>query len=429
MYKLFRVTLLFVCLSHQLFADENISFGKVQLGENRMRLVPKFFEIKIEKIQDISIKAFLVKKSFQWVRVRDVLLIPRGRISLYILGHESQFSVDYLDRSLHFQNKKAYAHSSFYVSLFNDQKINIYKKGKLAARISIKANNIAKKYKTHLIDYSCSRNDVKFKNLGGEFLSAGCRTQRIGVFGKEKPMLEVLWSSSNWRLLDGTKPPYIAVFLDNRPVKVKVKNHKNEIREIEIHAKVPKRLHRINTAIGFGPYAFDTSYQSDLEDSDTREEKSEATAPALMLYYNYKINEEVSLRGFDAFVFKESKFNNFGAYFANDVGSAFDKKLTITTLIGMQHLYFSFDEDTKEISEHIFPQGIEAVYRNAFGIKNYVIGGGFFLSPSENIDYQNIWIRWGKGFFWEVNYIYWGKEEFSAKMWGLSIGLPLKGFF
>ena len=429
MYRPFNLLLILLLSISTVFASEKITYGKVEIGENRMPLRSKFFDIKIDKKQDISIKPFLVKKSFQWVRVKNILLLPRGRFSLYVLGHQSHYTVEYLGRTLNFQKKSGYAHTTFYVSLFNKSPIKIYKKGKLAATISIKSKTLPKKYKTHLIDYSCSRNNVKFKGIDGDFLTAGCRTQRIGVFGKEKPMLEVLWSSSKWQLLDKTESPYIAVFLRNEPVKVKVINEEGEIREIEIKARIPKRLHRINTAIGFGPYAFDTTFQSDLNDDDTLEEISIHAAPALMLYYNYKINDDVSLRGFDAFVFQESKFNNFGAYFANDVGEAFDKKLTITTLIGMQHLYFSFNEDSETISKPLFPQGIEAVYRHAFGIENYLVGGGFFLSPSENVDYQNLWIRWGKGYFWEINYIYWGTEEFSAKMWGLSIGLPLKGFF
>lgn len=429
MFRPFSLLYFLIFIIQISFADEKITYGKVKIGENRMSLKRKYFDIDINYQQQLSLKTFLVKNSFEWIRVKDILLLPRGRFSLYVLGHQSHYTVEYLGRTLNFQKKKAYAHTTFHVSLFNDSPIKIYKKGKLAAIIKIKSKTLAKKYKPHLIDYSCSRNNVKFKSLKGDFVSAGCRTQRIGSFGKEKPMLEVLWSSSKWRLLDGTKPPYIAVFLRNEPVKVKVINDKKEIREITIHASVPKRLHRINTAIGFGPYVFETTYQSDLQDDDTLEELNAPSAPAIMLYYNYKINDEVSLRGFDAYVAKESQFNNFGAYFANDIGFAFDKKLTITTLIGMQHLYFSFDENTKVISEPIFPQGIEAVYRNAFGIKNYLIGGGFFVSPSETIDYQNIWIRWGKGYFWEVNYIFWGKEEFSAKMWGLSIGLPLIGLF
>ena len=60
---------------------------------------------------------------------------------------------------------------------------------------------------------------------------------------------------------------------------------------------------------------------------------------------------------------------------------------------------------------------------------NYIRGRKVFLSPSNDLDYKNIWIRWGKSYFWELNLIEWGQDNFKASMWGLSVGFPLKGFF
>ena len=151
-------------------------------------------------------------------------------------------------------------------------------------------------------------------------------------------------------------------------------------------------------------------------------------APALFFYLNYKISETNSIRGFDAAIFKESTFNNAGLYLGSDFGHSLDNKLHFTTLLGVQYLHFQFDKDSSAISEPIFPQGIEFMYRHAFDIPNYIIAGGVFLSTSETIDYENIWIRWGKNYFWELNLISWGKDNFEATTWGLSIGFPFKGF-
>jgi hypothetical protein len=427
--KLFSLLLIFIAISQSIWANENISFGEVEIGQNRMKLRAKFFDVKINLQTKDKIKAKLIDNSFQWIRIKNILLTPRGRISINIKGNAHHYSLVYQDRNIVLQQRKNYANTEIYLALFQNSPIFIYKKGKLIGKIEVYAKRLNPKYNTHLVDYSCSRNDVKVRGLKGEFLSMGCRTQRIGRYGKEKPLLEVLWTSANWRLKNQGKAPYLAVFLENKPVKLEVINHLGETKNIEIHAKVPKRLHRVNTAIGFGPYSFETTFQSDPNDPTTLEDKYAPMAPTFMLYFNYKMSDTASVRGFDALIKKDSTFNNFGAYFANDVSFSFDNRLTITTLIGMQHLYFSFDDDTEVISEPIFPQGIEFIFRNAFDIKNYVVGGGIFLSPSESVDYQNIWIRWGKGFFWELNYIYWGKEEFSAKMFGLSIGLPLVGLF
>jgi len=115
-----------------------------------------------------------------------------------------------------------------------------------------------------------------------------------------------------------------------------------------------------------------------------------------MIYSNFRLFKEIYIRGFNTIVAKKSIFNNLGLYFASDLAKVMDKNL-----LDMQLLYFQFDSKSKIINGPIFPQGIELNYNYAFGIENYLIGGGSFLSPSESYDYQNLWVRWNKGiFFW-----------------------------
>lgn len=418
----------------------DISFGRVEIGESRIDLQANDFQIQFDLKKEfqkkLKIQVRLINKSFQWIRTEEVLLTPRARVEVIIEGDAQNYHLSYEQQSLIMQQSQKGAHTEFYVSLFNHSPIQVYHQGQYVGDISFIAKN-KNTYKgskdanrnNHLIDYSCSRKNIQIKGLDGELLSLGCRTHRIGKFGSERPMMEILWSSANYRLLDGSRPPYIAVFLDNYPIRLKVQNRKGEVKEIEISARLPKRLHRLNTAYGFGPYAFHTSFTENPENEDDKLEYKEDIAPALMLYFNFKLSAMNSIRGFDAAVWKRSTFNNAGVYFASDVASILDGKLTITTLLGMQHLYFQFDKEYETISEPIFPQGIEFLYKHAFGIENYIVSGGAFISPSETIDYQNIWIRWGKNYFWELNYIYWGKDQFDAGMYGLSIGLPFKGFF
>ncbi|MEX1099455.1 MAG: hypothetical protein WEB87_03445 [Bacteriovoracaceae bacterium] len=396
------------------------------MGQNRLPLRSSDFKIKLILKEEIPAKIVLKNDSLQWIRTEEVLLVPRGRVALYLKGDAADFHVRYKGQSILTQQEGSFAHTEFFISLFEKEKIEIFKNGSLLGHGELLAKT-KKGKRTHLIDYSCSRNNIQIKGMEGEFLSLGCRVQRVGAFGEEKPMMEVLWTSANYRLLDDSKAPYIAVFMDNNPVKLKVANRQNEIKEIEIKASVPKRMRRLNTAIGFGPYVFETTFKP--SPTAPQEDKSVPMAPALMFYANFKLTQGASVRGFNAAVWQESVFNNAGIYFANDVAEIFDKKLIITTLLGMQSLYFRFDENENIVNEAIFPQGIEFLYKHAFDIENYIVSGGLFVSPSESVDYQNLWIRWGKNYFWELNYIYWGKEKLSAKMWGLSIGLPLKSFF
>jgi hypothetical protein len=430
-FSLLTIFILFISSMAYAAEKEPISFGKVNIGDSRLKLRVKDFKIKLNLSRNIPSKVVLKKGSIQWIRVNDVLLTPRARLAIYFKGNASDFHIKYRNQSILMQQRKKLAVTQFYVSLFQFDKAKIYYKGKEIGKISFHAKeNTISKRKTHLIDYSCSRNNIKIKGMDNEYISLGCRTQRVGKFGKEKPMTEILWSSANYKLLDNSEAPYIAVFMDSKPVKIKVKNQFNEVKEIEISARIPKRLHRLNVAYGLGPYAFNTTFARDPKDLEpnTFEVNEEPMAPAFMLYFNFKLSPETSVRGFNALVAKKSIFNNLGVYFASDLAKVSDNKLTITTLLGMQHLYFQFDSKSKIINEPIFPQGIEANYNHAFGIENYLVGGGAFLSPSESYDYQNIWVRWGKGIFWELNYIYWKKDEFSVKTWGLSAGFFFGGF-
>ncbi len=51
------------------------------------------------------------------------------------------------------------------------------------------------------------------------------------------------------------------------------------------------------------------------------------------------------------------------------------------------------------------------------------------MSPDAALDYNNIWVRFGKGIFYELNYIKWAAEGSSTESYGLSIGLPLFSAF
>jgi hypothetical protein len=420
----FSLTFLFASKS---FAWVKITEGPQQIGDNRLTLTPGDFNLRLNAPIDEKIKVSLIADSFEWVRVEQALLVPRARIRIMIQARAGDFYVRYGEGVTEFQQRKKFAYTEFYVSLFSRVPLKIFKNGVEVGEVTWEIKKQSKK--RHLVDYSCSRSQVVVGGMDDEIITLGCRMNRIGQWGSEKPFLEILWASANWTMMDKEVEDYHrAIFVTSDPVMVKIKHLiTGEERMLTIKAFVPPRLHRLNTAYGFGPYAFVTTYKETL--TAPVETHNKPMTPALMLYFNYKMSDTASLRGFEALVFHDSIFNNAGAYFANDVAIVMDNKLIITTLIGMQHLYFKFDQNSPVISEPIFPQGVEFLYKHAFGIENYIISGGLFLSPSESIDYQNLWIRWGQKVFWELNYIYWGKEEFSAKMWGLSIGLPLKGFF
>lgn len=416
--RLIIYLIIFTLISSKVYANFNLNGAP--LAENRINLTPQDFKISIESQKKMKVN--IDPNSIHWVRYNKNLLIPRIKIDLFIESNKSDsIFVEYKKEIFHLEKNGRQFSSELFYSPFENSPLNIYNDKKVIGKVQISMN---KKY-NHLIDYTCSRNNIKVDGLENYFISLGCNTKRIGEFGKEKPLLTVNWITPNLIIKNTDINHGTAVFTKGAPIEISaIDKRTNKLVNFRITSRIPKRLHRLFTAYGFGPYALETASNKD----DQFEDYYSPAAPALFFYTNYKISEETSIRGFNALVFDKSVFNNAGAYLGSDFGFSLDNKLYFTTLLGVQHLFFKFDNDTTEVSEFIVPQGIEFMYRHAFDIPNYIISGGGFLSPSESFDYQNIWIRWGKNYFWELNYIYWANDNLSAKMWGLSVGFPFKGF-
>lgn len=417
-------------LSYEAKSLEDISFKNVSLGDKRIELKKTDFNVKSNiKIPSNKYQILVDADSLQWVRIKKSFLIPRVKISIKLQGLAEDYLIKYKDHTLSLQKKEKYASLQFYYSLFDDENVKLYKNGKPIGHFSILINEHFSHKKAHLIDYSCSRNKIRIEGIDKDLLSVGCRTKKSGKIGSEKATLEVIWASANYKSLGQDKRPYLSTLTDENPTKITVVNKKGERKIITISAYVPKRIYRLNTALGLGPYAFETSFNKNLNSSSDKIQYKSPLSPAVMLYFNFKISKDISIRGFDAHISDKSTFNNAGGYLANNIAYLLDNKLIITTLLGAQYLYFNFDKDHEKISEPIYPQGVEFLYKHAFDIENYIISGGLFLSPSSEYDYQNIWIRWGKNYFWELNYIFWGKDRFNTSTYGLSIGFPLARFF
>lgn len=419
-----QFSLLILLLVSTSAISSGITLKDAPTAENRIKLNRKDIDINITNFGELKIKAIVDNSSFEWVRFDETLLLPKVRLKIKINSSDSDFVINYKGSSISFQQSKKNSYAELYYSLFERDEVQVLSKDGKVANISITLNN--KKAQKVIIDYTCSRNNIEIEGLEDEHFSIGCRTRRIGAYGKEKAMLEVQWVSPELKVINGDYIPNYAAFLNKLPVKIKVKNVKTlKEKEISIKAKVPKRLHRLFTAYGFGPYSLHTKTVDSNKKVLT---KRAPVASALFFYLNYKISDTSSVRGFNAAVLGESKFNNAAMYLGSDFAFSLDNKLYFTTLLGVQYLYFKFDDETPEVSEPIFPQGIEFMYRHAFNIPNYIVSGGVFLSTSDKIDYENIWVRWGKNYFWELNIITWGKDDFEARTWGVSVGIPFKGF-
>jgi hypothetical protein len=405
---------------------KTISFGKVKVGEQRIPLSTKDFEIKVD-LPGKTARAKLIKNSIQWVRTEDVLLTPRARIAIAIKDEPEDLHIRYQSHSLILQQIKKISYIEFYVSLFQPDEIEIFQKDKKIGSVRVFAKEKEKKTKkTHLIDYSCAKYKARITGLDGEYISIGCRETTIGDFGEERPMVEILWTSANYRLLDKSEPPYIAVFFKNRPIKMTVVHERTgEQKVISIDANIPKRTYRLKTALGLGPYAI-TSQESASEKLENE------SGFAAMLYGKFDLDKETSFRFFDAYIKKTSTFNNLGFYYAYDLANILDNRVQITALLGAQHIYYKYNEGFEAYSEMIYPQGAELIFKHVFGWENYSLVFGGFIDTNNSDFYQNVWVRFGRRVFWELNYIAFENPENplqNAQTYGLSIGFPFMSFF
>lgn len=417
---LFLMLSSFHCLA-QNDSIPSISFGPMVIGENRIPLQASDFIIRTNG--DLPVEANLQEETLQWIRYNKTLLLPRMKIVLKVPKESAaRLHVIYGGKTLLFQQDKDFSFISFYFSLFDPSPISIFRQGKLASTLRLDSRNrkSAEQERT-LIDYSCAPYGLNITGINNEFFSAGCLSTHQGNFGDETSTLEVLWISPDLELAGNPPAPYVINMKAGIPAQIEVEDKKGEIRTLTISANFPHRFHRLKTALGFGPYIYQ-SFESKIEGKRTY-------AFPIMLYGNLTLAPSSSIRFFDAFIYNKSNFNNAGAYFAYDLGSALDNRFKIIPLLGLQAISFRQADGGKSYSSLLYPQGFEFVYSHAFGLKNYSLVYGMFISTASSEPYKNLWIRFGRKVFGELNYISWKKNGHYAKTWGLSIGLPFFSIF
>ena len=397
----------------------SLTLGPVTFGEERVPI--SLSQVKIETdIPEMIVEAKFVEKSVQWVRMDSVLLVPRARFQLTVKGNPKDILFQYQGKTFVGQDKNGNSYVELFVPLFFPGSINILSQGDYQGEVGFTVDAKGKS-KKQIIDYSCASNDLQFTGIEHDYLSAGCFLSRHGSFGDEKGTLEVRWAAPNYRLVDDSDPPYVLTLQPNMPARFTVKNRKGEERVVEVRANVPERLPRIRTALGLGPYV--------LSSREGDDQTPGLLAPSIMLYGKFDLTDTNSLRFFEAYFQQETLFNNFGLYYAYDVGAAFDRRILMSLNLGFQGVQFRHKTKGKLDNMIIFPQGLELVYRHAFGLQNYNLVYGMFLPTSMQEDYRNVWLRFGKRTFIEWNYLSWHRKDRFVQAWGLSVGFPFMTLF
>lgn len=409
MKYLFLICIFLSNLAHA----QSFSIAKFSIGESRIKLNQNEFEIKLHSQ---NVKAQFISDSVQWIRNENNLLVPRSLMAIGVLSNKPDVELDYASKKIFPVKKANYYYAEFYVDLFNPGEIKIYQEGKLIDTITIESKPNAVSKSKQLIDYSCVPYQLTIEGIDREYLSVGCKMERSGKFLNELPRLEVTLSSTNLRTLTNTHPPFTIYLKDDSPIEFSVLDSKNEIKIIKISAKLPKKLTRLKTALGMGPYTY-KSY-------DTNVSAKGQYAPSVMIYGKLDLTDTSSLKAFDALLFSKSFFNNSGLYFSYDLAEAFDGRILMNTLLGLQGLHYRFKNGSKTEFRYIYPQGFEVIYKHAFGITNKHLTYGMFISTNTSEPYTNAWIRYGGRVFYELNYIDWKYMDKKISMAGISIGFP-----
>jgi hypothetical protein len=233
-----------------------ISFGRVRLAEDRQTIDLGSFKVKAEGKYEV--KGQMIKDTLQWIRLDKSLLVPRALIELSFKSDQlNHFSWQYADQKiipLYDEKNKTYE-ALIFVSLFESIPLELFENEKIVNRLRISPHS---NEGSQLVDFSCAPYGVQIKGIKNDFVSVGCRIQRTGDFGDEKPYLEVLLTSASFRLKDNSPPPYLIIFHKSGEAKINLRDDEGLEEVVTVTAKVPNKLPRLKLAAGFGPYNLET---------------------------------------------------------------------------------------------------------------------------------------------------------------------------
>jgi hypothetical protein len=395
--------------------DPAHTFGEtiVAYDEHELPITPDHFDIEVEWDGAESIPMFIrfSRNSLIWKRQQNGNKFPQLTLSLN-MKEQDDIQLSYQGRTF-VPERKENAHIAIDVDVFTNEPVKIGRAGKLLGRIAVKPMPEIRAQHFVYIDPSCLPYFVQLDNPVDFYSSLSCE---FHPNKDRKGVLNVAFAPAESRLAGKFEPPYTVQLSGDAQARLRLAL-RDEVHEISIRAKVPEYVARFKSALGFGPYRFLTARGGD--------ERAYHTAMSYMLYARYDLTESTSLRFFDALIDSGGFFNNAGGYFAYNAGSTDDGRIAVFPLLGFQGISFRNHKSDPLFQQIIFPQGFEVVYRHAFGLHNYHLIGGMFLSTASTGAYENAWLRFGRKYFWELNWISWSYLERRSHSFGLSVGIPI----
>lgn len=398
-----------------------------------------------KSIEGVELK--LVPRSLIWVRVADVLSIPRAQVVVAAKDIEGG----------------RVSHAEFHQGLARADS-GEFGASLPVALISGKGNPIEVSILRHGQEFT-GRLLITFKPkpdsaLGKErvFYDPSCSRYGVHADGTAQSPQARGWAYVGCRLADAQNTSYrtasleLIVFWDGVGQTIHVGGAKTEASSqgvwplrvrsfpgvvhlqaeskaggdrLTLHYSAPEVLHRAALGMGIGPYT--NIFYGNGDDTHTM-------SPILTLYGSYFITETSRMTMFDATTLGPHLTTDLGVYFNSESLRVLDRRLSMNLLLGAHIIGFR----TQGQYYALFgaPQGFEINFTDAW-IKAHNLTVGAFIYPNINgKSYYNVWLRFGSPkFFGEFNYIAWneriGQDSISiqSRNVGICVGFPLARFF
>jgi len=386
-----------------------------------------------KKLDDADV--FIEQGTLQWVRVSEILVLPRARISIVVHGVEAGqvtnagFAVPLTIRA---GRGVAVLPAALISGPVNPIRVTIWRGGQeLSGQLQVRFNDSKKRPSRVFFDASCSRfglNAASHIQSPNDWMFVGCRAVTIEGGGHRTSSLElyVYWDGvgqtmevggiETWSTLTSTW----LLRLSSEPGNVTLRAGKSQV---TLRYHIAEYLHYGSLGLGIGPYHY--TFRSPFEDVSSY-------SGVVTLYGSYFITETFRVVVFDATEISSQYFTDLGVYVNTEYFRFLDRRVVASLLLG-GHVN-GFRTGGKYHLKVGIPQGVEASFIDAFAKGHNLSVGAFIYPPIDGTSYYNTWLRWGTPrIFGEVNYISWREKlgrsgDVYTQTFGLSLGLSLFRF-
>lgn len=378
----------------------------------------------------------LLPDTIQWVRVADVLALPRARLRVRAI-HMEQGRVTNAGFSQALAAGQAEMTAELPLALLagerNPIEIALKRDGKeFAARAQLRFKPGAQ-FPTQRVyfDPSCSRFGMTAEGTANSaqakgWAYVGCRmAEELGAEHRTTSLEAwVVWDGVGQNVLIGGVPtPSTSASV--WPLRLRTQPGRVQLAlpgggdEMLLRYSTPDHYHRGSIGLGLGPYWYRFTGGGEA-----------VSTPALVLtvYGSYFITEASRVVAFDATTLDSHLTSDFGVYLNTEYMRVLDRRIVVNLLLGAHAIGFISNGDYR--STLGAPQGVEAHIIDFLG-KGRNLSSGIFLYPLINgKSYTNIWLRWGSPrFFGEINYISWDEtmdgNAFHSEYAGVCFGFAV----